>query len=214
MSLISTLNSLRRDYGKDKFDIENADPNPFGQFKTWFEKAVEAVELDPNAMALCTAGNSRMPTARYVLLKNWDERGFVFYTNYESRKACDMRENPQASLLFFWDVLERQIRIEGTVEKVSAGESEEYFRTRPYESRLGAWASKQSRPLASRFALLREVAGLMLKYPKNVPLPPNWGGYRLVPIAFEFWQGRESRLHDRLQYTLDNGVWKVARLYP
>lgn len=214
MSLISTLNSLRRDYGKEKFDVENADANPFGQFKIWFQKAVEAVELDPNAMALCTAGKSGMPSARYVLLKNWDERGFVFYTNYESRKASDMEENPQASLLFFWDVLERQVRIEGTVEKVTKEESEEYFNTRPYESRLGAWASRQSKPLASRFTLLREVAGLMLKYPKNVPLPPYWGGYRLAPTAFEFWQGRESRLHDRLQYTKENGDWNLIRLYP
>ncbi len=214
MSLVSSLNSLRREYGKEKFDVENALKNPFDQFRLWFDKAVEVVELDPNAMAICTAGKSGMPSARYVLLKNWDERGFVFYTNYESRKGRDMEENPQASILFFWDILERQIRIEGRVEKVSAEESEAYFRTRPYESRLGAWASKQSEPLASRFALLRRVAALMVKYPVNVPLPPFWGGYRLVPEAFEFWQGRESRLHDRVQYTLDGEKWNMARLNP
>ena len=214
MALIKTIAALRREYTSGKFDESTADADPFRQFKIWFKDAKHAEFLDPNAMALSTADKNGRPSSRYVLLKSYDEKGFVFFTNYESRKAGDMEENPYASLLFFWDKLERQIRIEGKVEKISAEESNEYFRTRPYESRLGAWASKQSHTLKSRFTLMREVAKLMAKYPKHVPLPEFWGGYRLIPDSFEFWQGRESRLHDRLVYTKNANEWVIRRLYP
>ncbi len=170
--------------------------------------------MDPNAVSLCTASAGGRPSCRIVLLKHFDERGFVFFTNFESRKGSDIAENPQASMLLYWDKFERQIRIAGQVEKISVDETREYFDTRPFTSRLGAWASQQSRPLSSRFKLVREVAKYMVKYPKNVPVPPHWGGYRIIPDTFEFWQGRESRLHDRFEYRLIDGDWKIERLYP
>jgi pyridoxamine 5'-phosphate oxidase len=165
-------------------------------------------------MTLSTVSGDCKPSSRVVLLKQFDNSGFVFFTNYESQKGSDLANNPNACLLFFWDSLERQVRIEGTVEKIRPGESDDYFQTRPYTSRIGAWASVQSRQLSGRFELMKKVAVLMAKYPKNVPLPPFWGGYRLKPNSFEFWQGRESRLHDRVKYTLENTVWNVIRLYP
>ncbi len=214
MPLFKTISDLRREFKYDKFDIDNADKDPFIQFQLWFDEAVKAGFLDPNAMVLTTSSTDGKPSSRYVLLKKFDENGFVFYTNYESRKGRELEENPNAFLLFYWDKLGKQVRIEGKCEKVSAEESDEYFQTRPYESRLGAWASHQSRELKSRFSLLRDVARLMAKYPKHVPLPPYWGGYRLRPELFEFWQGRESRLHDRLQYTKSGSGWNIERLYP
>jgi len=203
-----------RDYKKSMLTDGNLDPDPVGQFTAWFGEASKTDIPDPNAMALSTSDTSGRPSSRIVLLKGFDERGFVFFTNYDSRKGKELAANPQASLLFFWDRLERQIRIEGRVERTSQEESDKYYQTRPYTSRLGAWASKQSEPLSSRFRLMRDVAGLMMKYPVNPPLPPFWGGYRLVPDAFEFWQGRESRLHDRFRYDLMNCSWRVSRLYP
>jgi pyridoxamine 5'-phosphate oxidase len=214
MSLLSSLADLRRDYKQGEFSEHSALANPFEQFKIWFQDALDAEMLEPNAMTLATSSRDGKPSSRVLLLKNFDIRGFVFFTNYESQKAEQLTENPQASLLFYWDKLARQIRINGVCEKISEKESDEYFQTRPYTSRLGAWASKQSKPLSSRFTLMRQVAALMMKYPKNVPLPPYWGGFRLIPEYFEFWQGRESRLHDRIAYTIKDDVWIKQRLYP
>jgi pyridoxamine 5'-phosphate oxidase len=204
----------RRDYKRMSFNENVADNNPFVQFKIWFKQALDSDFLDPNALSLSTADKNGRPSSRMVLLKEYDDKGFIFFTNYDSRKGKEIAENPYASMLFFWDKLERQIRIEGKLEKVSEQESYDYFKTRPYTSRLGAWASKQSTQLSSRFKLMKEVAILMAKYPKDVPLPPYWGGFRLIPDAFEFWQGRENRLHDRIRYEIENGKWVKKRLYP
>jgi len=212
--MIEKLFDLRRDYSTRQFNESVAKDSPFEQFKQWFDEVSQTSILEPNAMILSTASKEGKPSSRVLLLKQFDEIGFVFFTNYESRKGKELEENPNANILFFWDILERQVRIEGTVIKITKEESEEYFKTRPYKSRLGAWASKQSTPLKTRFSLIREVAKIMAKYPIDVPLPPYWGGYRLVPEQFEFWQGRPSRLHDRIQYKLDKNIWKKIRLYP
>jgi pyridoxamine 5'-phosphate oxidase len=214
MSIIDSLFDLRRDYLNGQFDDSTADDNPFRQFELWFEQATASGLIEPNAMTVATSTLSGKPSIRVVLIKKVDKNGFVFFTNYDSRKGQEIQENPQASLLFYWDNLERQVRIEGKIEKVSLEESEEYFKSRPYESRLGAWASKQSTVLKSRFSLMRSVVKLMAKYPGDVPLPPFWGGYRLVPDYFEFWQGRKSRLHDRITYSKQNNKWIKQRLYP
>lgn len=214
MSIIESLDNLRRDYTMASFNENTALKNPFEQFKLWFDDAVNLPMMEPNAMVLSTVSTEGRPSSRVVLLKRYDENGFIFFTNYESRKGKELEQNPNASLLFYWDRLERQIRIEGVTEKITAEESDDYFQTRPYESRLGAWASKQSQVLPSRFTLIREVVKLLVKYPAKVPLPPFWGGYRLKPDMFEFWQGRPSRLHDRIRYIKDDGLWKVDRLYP
>lgn len=211
---MSYIEDKHRDYKKHILTESNISRNPIHQFADWFEEAGKAGILDPNAMILSTAGKDLIPSSRVVLLKQFDEKGFVFFTNYESRKGIEINENPNAALLFFWDVLERQIRIKGKIEKATRTESEDYFNTRPYSSRIGAIASKQSKALKSRFTLMREVAKLIFKYPKHVPLPDNWGGYRLIPDMFEFWQGRESRLHDRFRYDLDYSGWNISRLYP
>lgn len=214
-TIIKVLQSLRRDYTQGKFDETTAKDNPFEQFREWFNDVLQANFLEPNAMVVSTANKEGIPSSRVVLLKMFDEKGFVFFTNYESQKAREIEENPNVSLLFYWDKLERQVRINGKAEKISTEESNEYFQTRPYLSRIGAWASRQSQPLKSRFTLMREVAKLTMKYPFEVPLPPFWGGYRVVPFYFEFWQGRPSRLHDRIAYTLQSdGVWAKQRLYP
>jgi len=178
-------------------------------------EAISSNLLEPNAMILATANKDGAPSARTVLLKGFDERGFVFYTNYESAKAKNLSENPIASLLFFWAELERQARIEGKVEQVSKADSEEYFRSRPRESQLGAWASKQSSVIASREVLEKKFEEMRKKFEgKEIPLPPFWGGYRVIPQSIEFWQGRESRLHDRICYSFENGKWKIERLSP
>lgn len=209
------ISNIRHDYGKFRLDEKSIKKSPFEQFEIWFNQALEGDFTDPNAFALSTVSKDGKPSSRILLLKGYDERGFVFYTNYESRKGCELEQNPYAAMLFFWDKFERQIRIEGRVERTSFEESEKYFQSRPYTSRLGAWASEQSRVLKSRFTLMRKVAMLMLKYPTSVPLPPHWGGYRLIPEQFEFWQGRESRLHDRFRYILQaDGTWQIDRLYP
>ena len=214
MSIDKEIQSLRREYNHYKFDEKSALPNPVEQFRIWFEDAINVSILDPNAFVLATSGKNSRPSARMLLLKNYDNRGFSFYTNYSSRKGKDLEENPFGSMLFFWDKLERQVRIEGKVEKLSFEESDEYFQTRPHTTKLGAWASRQSERLPTRFTLIRRVAKMMMKYPVNVPLPPFWGGYRLIPDSFEFWQGRDNRLHDRLVYSSDQGIWKIHRLYP
>lgn len=207
--------NIRREWSSRKLDESNVSSNPFGQFSEWMREAIDADILDPNAMTLATADKSGVPSARIVLLKSIDEKGLVFYTNYESKKAKDLLENPRASVVLFWKELERQIRVIGTVEKISQKESEEYFTTRPYESQIGAWASKQSSELKGRELLEKKFAEIKSKYPEGkVPLPEFWGGFRIIPEQFEFWQGRPSRLHDRIAYFKENGKWKIIRLAP
>jgi pyridoxamine 5'-phosphate oxidase len=208
------LYNLRRSYNKSELKESKVEKSPFDQFRKWFEDAINIRMLEPNAMILSTVSDDGQPSSRVLLLKKLDDRGFVFFTNYESRKGLEIEKNPRASILFYWDKMERQIRIEGSIEKISTEESNEYFQTRPYSSRLGAWASKQSQILTRRSHLVKEVAKLMIRHPINVPLPPFWGGYRLIPNAIEFWQGRDSRLHDRIKYELKDNEWTISRLYP
>jgi pyridoxamine 5'-phosphate oxidase len=193
------------------------DEDPIELVESWFETAQECGMFMPEAMTLATATADGRPSARMVLLKGIDERGFRFFTNYESRKARELEANPRAALILHWAILERQIRIEGEVERLSADESLDYFSTRPRGSRIGAWASRQSRPLESREAFEAEVARYEQEFEgQDVPLPPHWGGYRVVPSCIEFWQGRTSRLHDRWVFTRDSerAAWKTVRLQP
>lgn len=194
----------------------NIDPDPIKQFAKWFGEAEAAGVKLPNAMTLATATKDGEPSARMVLLKGFDNEGFVFFTNYESRKGREMDENPRAALVFYWTEFDRQVRITGGIEKVSRAESESYFHTRPIDSQLGAWASNQSQVISSREVLEEKMRELMAQYEGGeVPLPPYWGGYRLAPASIEFWQNRLGRLHDRLRYTLQqNGEWLVERLSP
>ncbi len=195
----------------------NVDPNPIRQFQVWIDevRANAVSEQDAISMTLATASKDGNPDARIVLLKSFDDRGFVFYTNYQSRKANELSENPRACLLFYWPQVWRQVRIEGTVEKISEEESDAYFQSRPLGSKLGAWASNQSEVVASRETLETRFAELQKQFGEQVPRPPHWGGYRVKPIAMEFWQGQENRLHDRLRYRLrENGSWLIERLAP
>ena len=187
---------------------------PIAQFARWYEGALESVKPLPHAVALSTATPAGHPSARMVLLKDFDAHGFVFYTNYRSRKGRELARNPRGTLLFYWGNLERQVRIEGRIERVPARESDEYFATRPRGSQLSAWASAQSATVRGRTALERRFASVARKYPESVPRPPHWGGYRLAPAAIEFWQGRDDRLHDRILYRLAHGRWRVERLAP
>jgi len=192
------------------------DRNPIRQFERWFAELPAGVpEQDAISMTLATATMDGRPSARIVLLKSFDDQGFVFYTNYESRKGIDLADNPRACLLFYWSLVWRQVRIEGTVEKVSPEESDQYFRSRPLGSKIGAWASDQSRPVANRADLEKRFEEFGWKFGDNVPRPPHWGGYRVKPDVIEFWQGRENRLHDRLLYTLqEDGTWSIERVAP
>lgn len=209
------LARLRREYSRHALSETDVDLNPFVQFDHWFQEALRSRLPEPNAMALATATGEGKPSVRMVLLKGYDDRGFVFFTNYEGRKSSELLQNPNAALLFYWSELERQVRIEGSVEKTSRQESEEYFNTRPLESRLGAWASRQSEVIPGRSDLERKVSDLKERYAnRDVPVPPFWGGFRLQPLAIEFWQGRENRLHDRIRYLLRGGVWVIERLSP
>ncbi|HTN50240.1 MAG TPA: pyridoxamine 5'-phosphate oxidase [Burkholderiaceae bacterium] len=208
------LARLRTDYKKGALDEDRADADPVRQFARWWDEVMHSQLPEPNAMTLATADRSGVPSARVVLLKGYDERGFVFFTNYQSRKGCDLAANPQAALLFFWAELERQVRIEGSVEKIAADESDEYYRSRPLASRIGAWASPQSQPISSKAWLMARAAEMGLKHGLNPERPPHWGGYRLRPSLFEFWQGRPSRLHDRLRYQRTEAGWERARLAP
>lgn len=214
--MTSHVANLRRNYSRTALTESETDPNPLIQFQTWFDQALNADLPEPNAMTLATADSQGKPSARIVLLKGLDETGFVFYTNYKSYKAQQLAENPAAALVFWWVELERQVRIEGTVEKVSQAESEQYFASRPIGSQLGAWASPQSRVIESRRVLEEKSWELEQKYyNKPIPKPSHWGGYRLIPTEIEFWQGRPNRLHDRLHYRQQSdGSWLRERLAP
>lgn len=213
---MSNIADLRREYSTHAFTEADAGADPFSLFRKWFDQAKAAEMTEPNAMTLATATRDGMPSARIVLLKGLDERGFTFFTNYDSRKGNEMADNPRVALVFLWHQLERQVRVEGTVEKVSEVDSDAYFITRPLGSRLGAWASHQSKVLPNREFLEAQHAALSAMYPDgNVPRPPNWGGYRVIPAAIEFWQGQRSRLHDRILFTRrEDGSWDKFRLSP
>lgn len=208
-----SVSDLRQSYEKHVLLESQALASPFAQFALWFDEALAAKVPEPNAMTLATVDAHGQPSARIVLIKGFDERGFTFFTNYESRKGLDLQAEPRASLLFFWQPLERQVRIEGVVEKVPAEESDAYYHSRPAGSRIGAWASRQSQPITREELEAREQE-FRERYGDAPPRPPHWGGYRLKPTAFEFWQGRPSRLHDRLRYVADGPAWKIERLSP
>ena len=195
----------------------SVDPNPIRQFEKWFQElpAAGVNEQDSISMTLATATTDGLPGARIVLMKSYDDRGFVFYTNYNSRKGNELTDNARACLLFYWSALWRQVRIEGAVEKVSQEESEQYFHSRPLGSKTGAWASNQSQPIANRTELEKRFEEFDLKFADNVPRPPHWGGYRVIPEVIEFWQGQKNRLHDRLRYTRQaDDSWLIERLAP
>lgn len=212
-----SIADLRREYARARLDEADVSHDPFVEFARWFAEAQEAQVPDPNAMTLATAAADGSPSARIVLLKAFDDRGFVFFTDYRSRKGAELEANPRAALVFYWGELDRQVRITGGVTLVSREDSERYFRSRPLGSRLGAWASHQSRVIPGRAALEGDLRDVEARFGDgDVPLPPHWGGYRVEPDAIEFWQGRESRLHDRIRYVREGGgrEWKVERLSP
>lgn len=209
------IQNLRQDYRAAALAEADIDQSPFTQFGKWFKEAVDAQLYEPNVMTLATADLSGKPSARILLLKAFDENGFVFYTNYASKKGEQLAQNPQAAMVFFWPELERQVRIEGTIVKVSAEESTSYFHSRPKGSQIGATASPQSSVIADRTLLEERVKELTATYEgQEIPRPEHWGGYLLEPDLIEFWQGRPSRLHDRINYTWVEGVWTINRLAP
>jgi pyridoxamine 5'-phosphate oxidase len=207
---------IRKDYKLQSLSEKDVNRNPFRQFDVWWREAVDSQIDEVNAMTLATADKSGIPSARIVLLKGYDDNGFVFFTNYNSHKSVDIEENPNACLVFFWKELERQVRITGGIEKISEKESDEYFHSRPLISRIGAWASDQSSEIDSRESLEEKFKTLEQTYSnKEIPRPPHWGGYRVIPSLIEFWQGRSGRLHDRIEYTLaESGSWTFKRLSP
>jgi pyridoxamine 5'-phosphate oxidase len=211
-----SVQDLRREYSQSSLDEAAVDPDPICQFHRWFDEAVAAEVPDPHAMALATSTPEGRPSVRIVLLRGYDERGFTFFTNYESRKGCELEANPRAALGFYWHELDRQVRIEGPVERVSTEESDAYFRSRPAGSRLGAWASRQSEVIPGREALEEAFRQFERQFPGGeVPRPEFWGGFRVVLESIEFWQGRPDRLHDRLRYRKGaDGGWRIERLSP
>ena len=212
---ILDLAAIRKDYALSSLTERDADADPIRQFERWFADALSAQVLEPNAMTLATATRDGSPSARIVLLKGVDAHGFTFFTDYRSRKGAELTENPLAALTFLWKEIERQVRIAGAVSRVSSAESEAYFRSRPPGSRLGAWASHQSAVIASREALEERLRDVTRQFPTDdIPLPPHWGGFRVVPDEVEFWQGRPSRLHDRLRYHREPSGWRIERLSP
>lgn len=212
---MTNIADLRQNYTKAGLLESDVVADPFAQFRTWFDQAVAANLLEPNAMTLATVTAEGKPSARIVLLKALDERGFVFYTNYNSQKGAELKHCPYAALVFLWGDLERQVRIEGKTEFVSGAEATEYFHSRPIGSQLGAWASQQSEVVADRSVLEERINKLAIEYQdREIPKPEHWGGIRVIPEEFEFWQGRPSRLHDRLRYRLVDGSWKIERLAP
>jgi pyridoxamine 5'-phosphate oxidase len=211
----SSVANLRKEYTRAGLREAEANRDPIEQFRIWFAEALAADLHEPNAMTLATATPDGRPSARIVLLKSFDERGFVFYTNYEGRKGRELEENQYCALVFYWGELERQVRIEGRAFRVSGEESEAYYRSRPQGSKLGAWASEQSRPVQDRRSLEKRLRELETRYEgREVPRPPFWGGYRVEPEEIEFWQGRENRLHDRLLYRRSDSGWDMMRLQP
>ena len=209
------LAALRQNYSRSELDETSVAADPSEQFVAWMNDALETGITEPTAMTLLTVAADGSPSSRIVLLKGADTDGFVFFTNYESQKGRELASNPHAVIHFFWPDLERQVNVSGTVERISVEESDEYFTTRPFVSRIGAWASHQSETIASRMILEERVNELSKKYAGgDVPRPPHWGGFRLTPGRFEFWQGRPSRLHDRICYHRHNGGWKITRLSP
>ncbi len=210
-----SVHESRQDYNRVSLTEGELDPDPIRQFHRWFEAATLSAIPEPNAMVLATASPTGRPSARIVLLRGYDERGFVFFTNYESRKGRELEANPHAALVFHWHDLERQIRLEGPVARIRVEESDAYFQSRPAGSRLGAWASRQSEVIADREILEARIRALEQQYADGqIPRPEHWGGYRVVPTVLEFWQGRPSRLHDRLRYTRSEGGWLLERLSP
>jgi pyridoxamine 5'-phosphate oxidase len=214
---MSKFASLRQEYKKHQLSELNALTDPLAQFDIWFHEAIEAGVMEPNAFTLATVGENGTPSARVLLLKGVDSGGFVFYTNYKSDKAKDIKQFPVGAMVFLWLELERQVRISGPITKVSREESEAYFHSRPRESQVGAWVSPQSQVISSRDVIEKNLVSIQEKFKDMdvIPLPDNWGGYRLMPVEIEFWQGRPNRLHDRLLYSEhEDGGWKIERLAP
>ncbi|MFZ6726884.1 pyridoxamine 5'-phosphate oxidase [Undibacterium sp. MH2W] len=210
-----SIADIRKDYQQASLSETDVAADPMQQFGTWFDQALKADVAEANAMSLSTVNAAGRPSSRIVLIKEFDQRGFCWFTNYDSAKGNDLATNPYASLLFFWTALERQVRIEGKVEKITAEENDAYFHSRPLGSRQGALASKQSQPIPHRGVLEEQLAAVLEKYGDQPPRPEHWGGYRLVPEKIEFWQGRSSRLHDRIVYTKNtDGTWSIGRLQP
>jgi pyridoxamine 5'-phosphate oxidase len=209
------LEEMRRNYASRTLDLADLQPDPFAQFDGWMREAIAAQLLEPNAMSLATVATDGSPSLRIVLLKGFDARGFVFYTNYDSRKARDIAGQPAVALLFSWLPLERQVTVTGRAEKISTAESLHYFLSRPRDSQIGAWASRQSEVITTRSLLEQKFAEMRAKFSAGeIPLPSHWGGYRVTPATFEFWQGRPNRLHDRFRYARESTGWRIERLMP